>query len=118
MGRVLAISAAGSAVIVALAYVFVMTVPTPLSHLFLLTGYLVGEALVPFIPDSVLKELATQHGGPLVAASALGTWFLIAWVPCFYLVWRVRSNSTLHTDARGNAVLDQPPSARAGERGR
>jgi hypothetical protein len=118
MGRVLAISAAVSAVIVALAYVFVMTVPTPLSHLFVLTGYLVAEALVPFIPDTVLRELATYHGGPLVAASALGTWFLIAWAPCFYLVWRVRSNSTPHTDARGNAEVDQPSSARAGERGR
>ena len=30
----------------------------------------------------------------------------------------LRSNSTPHTDARANAVLSQPPSARAGERGR
>ena len=29
-----------------------------------------------------------------------------------------RPNSTPHTDARTSAVLDQPPSARAGERGR
>ena len=28
------------------------------------------------------------------------------------------SNSTPHTDARSNAALNQPPSARAGERGR
>lgn len=112
MAKVLAISAAISAGIVALACVVVMTVPTPLSHLFLLTGYLVGEALVPFIPDSVLKELASQHGGPLVAASALGTWFLIAWVPCVYLVWRLRSNRTRHMDTRGSAVPDQSPSAR------
>ena len=118
MARVFATATAISAAVVALLYVIVMRVPTPLSHLFVLTGYLVGEALVPFIPDSVLKELASQHGGPLVAASALGTWFLIAWVPCFYIVWRLRSNSTPHTDARGSAVLDQPPSARAGERGR
>jgi hypothetical protein len=31
---------------------------------------------------------------------------------------KLRSNSTPHTDAREGAVLDQPPSARAGERGR
>jgi hypothetical protein len=115
MAKVLAISATISAAIVAIAYVIVMTVPTPLSYLFLLTGYSVAEALVPFIPDTVLKELASQLGGPLVAASALGTWFLIAWVPCFYLVWRRRSSSTPHTDARGD-VLEQPSSAPAGER--
>ena len=28
------------------------------------------------------------------------------------------SNSTLHTDARASSALDQPPSARVGERGR
>jgi glycerol-3-phosphate acyltransferase PlsY len=118
MAKVLASSIAVSAAIVALAYVVVMTVPTPLTNLFSLTGYLVGEVLVPFIPDSVLKELASQHGGPLVAASALGTWFLIVWVPCVYLVWRLRSNNMPHTDARGSGVADQPPSARAGERER
>ena len=31
---------------------------------------------------------------------------------------KLRSNSTLHTDARADSVLDQSPSARAGERGR
>jgi len=37
----------------------------------------------------------------------------------FWLVWRaLRPNSTLHPDARATLVLDQPPSARAGERGR
>jgi hypothetical protein len=30
----------------------------------------------------------------------------------------MQPNSTPHTDARANAALDQPPSARAGERGR
>src|SRR5438876_6326356 len=92
MAKVLSISAAISATIVALTYAFVMTVPTPLSHLFVLTGYLVGEVIAPFIPESLLQELASQHGGPLVAISALGTWFLIAWAICFYFVWRLRSN--------------------------
>jgi fatty-acid desaturase len=32
--------------------------------------------------------------------------------------WLPPSNSTPHTDARATAVPDQPPSARAGERGR
>jgi len=31
---------------------------------------------------------------------------------------KLRSNSTPHTDARANSALDQPPPARAGERGR
>jgi hypothetical protein len=31
---------------------------------------------------------------------------------------KLRSNSTLHTDARASVVMDQTPSARAGERGR
>ena len=31
---------------------------------------------------------------------------------------QLQPNSTLHTDARASAVLDQTPSARAGERGR
>ena len=34
------------------------------------------------------------------------------------LATKLRSNSTPHTDARASAMLDQPPSARAGERGR
>jgi len=37
----------------------------------------------------------------------------------FWLVWRaLRPNSTPHSDARATSALDQPPSARAGERGR
>ena len=41
----------------------------------------------------------------------------------FWRLFRVKrgqapSNSTPHTDARSSAVLNQPPSARAGERGR
>ena len=40
----------------------------------------------------------------------LGLWAMVrSWMP---------SNSTPHTDARASSVLDQPPSARAGERGR
>ena len=112
MAKVLAISAAISAAIVALAYVVVMTTSTPLSHLFLLTGYLVGEALVPFIPESFLRQLASQHGGPLVAASALGTWFLVAWGICFYLVWRLRSNSALLTDTSTSPLRAQPGAAK------
>jgi hypothetical protein len=46
----------------------------------------------------------------LVAGAALGA---VVW---FFL--RQGSNSTPHTDARANSVLHQPPSARAGERGR
>jgi len=107
MAKVLTISAAMSVAFVALAYLVVMTVPTPLSHLFLLTGYLVGEALVPLIPDSILNQLASQHGGPLVAASALGTWFLVAWAVCFYIVWRVRSNNALLTDTSTSPLRAQ-----------
>ena len=54
-----------------------------------------------------------QHWGPLEgnivfagAAGGIAAWF------------GSRPNSTQHTDARASAVLDQPPSARAGERGR
>jgi hypothetical protein len=38
----------------------------------------------------------------------------------FWLITRgpAPSNSTLHTDARASSVLNEPPSARAGERGR
>ena len=35
-----------------------------------------------------------------------------------YIFAQPPSNSTPHTDARGSSVLNQPPSARAGERGR
>ncbi len=35
-----------------------------------------------------------------------------------FAVWRQRSNSTPHADARLRSSVDQPPPARAGERGR
>ena len=59
-------------------------------------------------------------------AGALVTWPLF--VALGYLQWFVLlpkavrriqpSNGTPHTDARASSVVDQPPSARAGERGR
>ena len=60
-----------------------------------------------------------------------GAWFWIRATiqilgACFFIglgLWAtvkscVPSNSTQHTDARGRSVLHEPPSARAGERGR
>ena len=53
-------------------------------------------------------------------------WLFLGWVLGF-LFWprvgwlaqrKARSNSTPHTDARASAVPNQPPSARAGGRGR
>jgi hypothetical protein len=72
-----------------------------------------GQTLTGF----AAKGLASTTGGRLMLAA----W----WVFIFGLIalvilkyWPKRSNSTQHTDARANAVHDQPPSARAGERGR
>jgi hypothetical protein len=69
---------------------------------------------VPFIPDSLLQQLASQHGSPLVAASALGTWFLVAWALCFYVVGRVRSNSALLTDTSTSPLRAQRGAAKRG----
>ena len=112
MAKMLAISAGIGTALTALAYAIVMTGRTPLTELFLLTGYLVGQALVPLIPERVMAELALQHGGPLVAASALGTWFLVAWAVCFYLVWRVRSNNASLTDTSASPLRAQPGAAK------
>jgi hypothetical protein len=52
--------------------------------------------------------------------AALGA-FVLVFLSCVtFAVWNgnMRSNSTPHADARAGASLDQPPSARAGERGR
>jgi hypothetical protein len=59
-------------------------------------------------------NFATEYG------IATGSLFAVGFATClvFVLLGRLRSNSTLHTDARASSVPDQPPSARAGERGR
>jgi hypothetical protein len=54
-------------------------------------------------------------GGPLDAVFAVAA---LALALVFLTIWRQRSNSTPHADARASAALDQRPSARAGERGR
>jgi len=62
------------------------------------------------------KGLASTGGGRLMLAA---WWvFIFGLIALVILKYRPkRSNSTQHTDARANAARDQPPSARAGERG-
>ena len=112
MAKVFAISGAISIVVVGLAYAVAMTTLTPLTQLFVFTGYSVAEALVPFIPDSVIRELTPYRGGPLVLVSALGTWFLVAWAICFYPVWRLRSNNALLSDASTSPLRAQRGAAK------
>jgi hypothetical protein len=53
--------------------------------------------------------------------TALGTFAVVFLACATFAVWDrrdLRSNNTPHTDARASSVLDQTPSARAGERGR
>ena len=101
--------------------------------------------VVAFFAQRRLKQLALAPI-PIIVAAAGSLFFAMAshWAPGFGdplgivhlalvavgLAWGVRvlrdgrpsggepSNSTQHTDARASAVLNQSPSARAGERGR
>ena len=117
MIKVLAISAAVSAAIVALIGALAMTSPL-LFILFAIPGVVVGGALQAFIPHGDLRQLVAVHVGSTASYLVFGTWFLIVWVPCFYFFRHLRSNSTPHTDARANSVPHQTPPARADERER
>jgi hypothetical protein len=66
---------------------------------------------------------------PYVFPSILAVVYLVAWwaaphvrarfpLPRGFFIRRAPSNNTPHPDARASASLNQPPSARAGERGR
>ena len=57
------------------------------------------------------RRLMWATGGLLLVLAALQVITLMPFL-------RKPSNSTPHTDARASAAPDQPPSARAGERGR
>jgi hypothetical protein len=84
-------------------------------------SYAIGINLVSF-PSGMIASCVLSW---VTADSAY--WWLYLLVGCgvvgygqWLLVSRLisRSNSTPHTDARASAVVDQPSSARAGERGR
>ena len=60
----------------------------------------------------VLRNPANALAWLMAPALVVGVFLLGA------TIGEVRSNSTPHPDARASSVLDQPPSARAGERGR
>ena len=62
--------------------------------------------------QSQIQGLVQSAGWWVIAAIAMNTAILLA------VIWGLRSNSTPHTDARASSVLNEPPSARAGERGR
>ena len=101
-----------------------------------------GWKLVGVLVAAVLAVavIATVQGGGAFGVDFRGTGRPAVFMPIFYIPLLVAfvvagvllavrhfskgsvkdeaSNSTPHTDARANSVLDRPPSARAGERGR
>ena len=114
---------AASAATVAIVFALLAAYPIPaIGGLFVLVGLPLAQVIFAAAPDSFIRELAPKGGpdafGWAAALGAIGTWFLVLFGVWFFVIGRVRSNSTPHADARSTAPLDQPPSARAGERGR
>jgi hypothetical protein len=73
--------------------------------------------------QSALARAAAIGRTQIQALVQSNMWFLVAIALVNVgivgaLVRMLRSNSTLHPDARASSGLNQPPSARAGERGR
>ena len=121
--RRISIAAAASAVSVAVIFTLLTVYPIPtISSAFAAVGFPLGEFIFRAAPDSFVRELAPQGGpdaiGWAMALGALLTWLVLLFAVWFVVLGRMRSNSSPHSDARAKAVLDQPPSARAGERGR
>ena len=87
-----------------------------------------GERLLAAVlvwPVSLLALLPGAVNVPIWAIFAIYfvLQFAFLWAVTYFAIravtkWALRSNSTPHPDARASAALDQPPSARAGERGR
>jgi len=121
--RRISIAAAASAATVALVFGALTIYPMPtIGGVFVVVGFPLGALILHVTPDSFIRELAPS-GGPDAVGWAFAIGALIIWFVVFLGVWfailrHMRSNSTPHTDARGSAVPDQPPSGRAGERGR
>ena len=121
--RRVSIAAAASAASVAAIFALLTVYPIPtVGAAFAVVGLPLGELIFRAAPNSFVRELAPQGGpdaiGWAMTLGALLTWFALLFAVWFVVLGRMRSNSTPHSDARANAVLDQPPSARAGERGR
>jgi hypothetical protein len=121
-GRI-SIAAAASAAIVGIAFILLAAYPIPaIGRAFLAVGFPLGTLILEFAPDSAIRALAPDGGPDAVAwAIALGTlltWFVLLFCLLYAALTLMRSNSTPHPDARASSALNQPPSARAGERGR
>ncbi|TAK82796.1 MAG: hypothetical protein EPO20_20575 [Betaproteobacteria bacterium] len=89
-------------------------------HRYELDGFLsysVVALLAFFLLNLLLGGTRTPGEWVLVASYPLPNAVLIRILELLFGK-PLRSNSTLHTDARASPVLNQPPSARAGERGR
>ena len=76
-------------------------------------------------PDefTAVKQAAAVGRAQVQSLVASNGWLLLGLaianiVVVMVLVWMLRSNSTPHSDARASSALNQPSSARAGERGR
>jgi hypothetical protein len=85
-----------------------------------IASVLVSPALLPSHFPLLLPLLLAYLGSVQlgVAFSALNLAPALTIAAVVLAFWPMRSNSTLHTDARATAVPNQPPPARAGERGR
>ncbi len=80
---------------------------------FVAVGFKLAYPILDIAPDSLIRAVAPEGGPDAVAwAVALGTfltWFVVFFVLWFAALGHMRSS---------NAPPDQPPSARADERGR
>ncbi len=117
------IAVAASAVTVGVVFSLLTIFPIPVvGGAFVAVGFPLGILIFEATPERFVRELAAQGGPDAVSwAIALGTlitWFALCFGLWFLALRRKRSNSTPHSDARSSALLDQPPPARAGERGR
>ena len=71
--------------------------------------------LVTSIGVAIGAGVGIPNGAVIGGAISVGVLYALAAVG---IVMTMEANSTPHPDARASAVLDQPTSARAGERGR
>ena len=125
MSTIRRLSAAAAASVVSVAAIFALLAVYPISTVgpfFIAVGFPLGELIFRAAPESFIRELAPQGGpdavGWAIALGTLFTWFVLFLPVWFVVLGRMRSNSTLHPDARASDVPSHLPSARAGERGR
>ena len=120
--RTLAAAVLAGAIVPALFIALSMFPAPPLERVAVAVAYPVAYVLAEAAPG-FMRQLSSG-GGPdphtwAITISIVDTWLAFVFAVCFLGLWRMRSNSTPHADARGATTQTQSPAgARAGERER